>query len=323
MVRLGDVVERLSAGLLGFAAVFTLLPWTPLLPGWSALLVPWRLHAAVASLLAVAVLVGLRRRRAAAVWLVVAAASGLWVPPRGLPLGGSARPRPDAPVAGFRLMSWNVLADHAEHDQVVDQLRTARPDVVALTEVTPGLVARLEREGIWPYRHFEPAHYEGLGVLSRHPIVRVDVARPGPTLQFPLLRVQLDVRGVPVEVVVVHTATPMNEVGIADRNATVVWLAEQARQSPVPLVIAGDLNLPPWTSEFHALVRDGGLTDAVAWRQVGPTWPCWLDPVGLPLDHVLTTPLAHVRAITRSPCGPSDHHGLVALVELWRPDPPR
>jgi endonuclease/exonuclease/phosphatase (EEP) superfamily protein YafD len=50
------------------------------------------------------------------------------------------------------------------------------------------------------------------------------------------------------------------------------------------LVLAGDLNLTPWSPRFARLLTETGLDDSGLRRGLAPTW---LWPFGLAIDHVL------------------------------------
>ncbi len=63
-----------------------------------------------------------------------------------------------------------------------------------------------------------------------------------------------------------------------------LWAREQA----VPVCVAGDLNITPWAPAF-ARMRDAGFVDSRT-RGYGnqASWPSWLGPLGIPIDHALS-----------------------------------
>jgi len=83
---------------------------------------------------------------------------------------------------------------------------------------------------------------------------------------------------------------------------------------PKPSILLGDLNVTPWSSPFQHLLRQGGLRDTAIGFGIHPTWPSYLWPMRIPIDHCLVSPglRATKREVGRN-VG-SDHFPL--LIEL-------
>jgi endonuclease/exonuclease/phosphatase (EEP) superfamily protein YafD len=124
-----------------------------------------------------------------------------------------------------------------------------------------------------------------------------------------------------VHVVAVHVINPAREGMIPTWRAQLDWLAEHARRTDVPVVLAGDYNATMGHRAIAALTR-AGLIDAhdAAGRGLGLTWPQrsftghgrWSAWPVLRLDHVFVTPTLGVRAVRTARSAGSDHRRVVA-----------
>lgn len=82
--------------------------------------------------------------------------------------------------------------------------------------------------------------------------------------------------------------------------------------TPQPLIVAGDFNATPWSHALHAFRADTGLCGAPGYR---PSWPAWLDAIGLPIDQVFVSEGLGVTAQVLQAAG-SDHLPISAVVTL-------
>lgn len=263
-------------------------------------------YAAATAPIALVVALALRRRVAALVALASVALLGAAVVPRVLAL--EENPRGTGTVT---VMTSNLLGGRGDARRVAALVRRHRVDVLALQELTPEAVARLDRAGlreVLPHRVLaaRPGG-EGNGILSRHPLRRVpawerrnepaaDVAVPGFTA--------------PVRVRVVHPFPPIGRANARD------WRAH-LRDLPAPpdhaAVIAGDFNA---TLDHRALrqVLDRGWQDAAAEAGDGlkPTWPVDRPVLGLAIDHVLASRDLVVGPVGIHEIPRSDHRAVIA-----------
>lgn len=256
-----------------------------------------------------------------------------------------AAERPAGPrVRVLALNTWYGRADATAAAALVQRLR---PDVLALVEVTPAALERLEQEGATehlPHRAGRAAD-DGVGtvVLSRWPVADRDDDRLGSlpargtaapaagadrTSDNPLVEVRPP-GGPPLLVRAVHPYYPaLDDVAPWRRQLRSLdrWAREQAAARPdVPLVVLGDLNA---TADHPALRRllapHGPLV--LASRATGcgrpRTWPD-VGPMGavVALDHVLVRGAAVHGSGTASLPG-TDHAAAWADLELPRPAVP-
>ena len=63
-----------------------------------------------------------------------------------------------------------------------------------------------------------------------------------------------------------------------------------------PVLLLGDLNLTPWSYHFQKLLRDTGLVDSARGFGIQTTWPAFLYPLRIPVDHCLVSPNLRVTS---------------------------
>jgi endonuclease/exonuclease/phosphatase (EEP) superfamily protein YafD len=227
-----------------------------------------------------------------------------------------------APPEVLRVAAINVLYSNTHYERVTSFLRTARPDVAVLVEITPAWRAGLAGLAAeFPQQYYSSGFLDrrgtqvqrGVLLLSRWPIERVATWKLGAHTE-PALIATLTIRGRPLQLIGVHAAWPLGRAIQSERNRQLEALAALARRSPRPLLVVGDLNITPFSPHFQALLSDTGLrsaADVAGWQ---PTWPTFLPPAGIQIDHALVSAGLAVVAFQRGPGVGSDHRPI--LVDL-------
>lgn len=280
--------------------------------------VHFRVQYAVAGLLASAGLAWARRPVWALVALAVAAANALIA---AAVMGVSpARAEGAAAQSGtpLRVVSLNVLYGNRRHEAVIDFIRSESPDLAVLVEMTArwreALTALHEA---YPYR-FATHGPAGKGVLllSRWPILHAtEVPLEGD--DEPAVAATLQVGSRKMHVLGVHTTCPATPglTALRDRQLDRLGrLVSRMGTDGAPVVVLGDLNVSPFSPRFPALLEAGGLASAAEGFGWQPTWPTFLPPAGIQIDHVLITDGIAVQRFRRGPDVGSDH--LPVVVDL-------
>ncbi len=217
----------------------------------------------------------------------------------------------------LRIASINVLYSNDEYSRVADFVRRERPDAVAMVEMNSDwrrALAGLDKD--YPYR-FQTIGPGGQGVTfwSRLPMKDASVLPIG-VRQEPAVQATLQVQGREVRVFSVHTTWPMAPASAGRRNEQLERLAEQARAVTLPLVVVGDMNITPFSPHFQQLLVDGGLrsaADGFGWQT---TWPTFMPPAGIQIDHALVNSRVAVEHFSRGSTTGSDHLPIVADLVL-------
>jgi len=230
------------------------------------------------------------------------------VPPSAVARGGLGDP------VHVRVASINVLYSNDQFQRVADFIHHESPDVVVLMEMTADwrrALAGLDRD--YPYHHHTEGNgVRGLDLWSRLPCRDVGVlpieVRQEPAIQATLITPQ----GRPLRLFGVHATWPMAPPSASRRNEQFELLAQRARATTgLPLVVIGDLNVSPFSPYFRRLLAQGGLRSAADGFGWVPTWPSFLLPAGIQIDHALVNPAVTVQAFRRGAPDGSDHRPIV------------
>ncbi len=280
-----------------------------------------RVHLAVALLLAAAVVLWSRRRRSglallACALVVVSPAHPLILSAPGAATAVAGTDRGDA---SLRVLLINVRTENERFAEVRALVAELSPDVIVFEELN----RTWERElatvfASYPNTVGVPRSDNfGIRLVSRLPLVDAEVVSCG-GFDLPSVVATVTVGGRHVRVVGTHPIAPVGAAECADRDAQLVRIAAIARESDVPLVVAGDLNCTPWSRAFARFEDESGLVDTGRRRGWAPTWPALLGPLGIPLDHVLVSADLVVRGREVTRAFGSDHRGVLVEVGLPR-----
>jgi endonuclease/exonuclease/phosphatase family metal-dependent hydrolase len=255
---------------------------------------------------------------------------------------------------------WNYNEPwEARRERIIDLIRSTLPDVVALQEIrgrdwgldvrhqADQILARLPGySSVW-----EPAHYwqpgydhnegrlewEGLAILSAHPLVDRAVARLSRDAQDERDSFQRLVLGAQVQ-------TPSGPFWVFDTHfplsaAARTRVAGEAlrfvrnRAGEIPFVFTGDLNAEPQDLPIRYLTgaaqidgQEGDLVDAWTIHHAGEpgyTFPAWgpskrIDYVFVPAEVRVAEIEVLGSVSSRETVSPSDHCALLATLEAGR-----
>ncbi len=277
------------------------------------------LWAAVAALLIVRLLIGPHRIR----WLLVGV---LLVVPLGLhawwlrDLYVGPQPPPSASAVSVRVLTVNAQLGEADGTDLVSTAVARDVDVLVVTEITPGLLAGMQRAGIdsaLPFRAGEPANgAEGTMVFATWELTDAQAA----ATSLGSLRVSLAAPDGSLALVAVHAAPPMGSAGRWRADLETIGSAAAGAD-----LVVGDFNATLDHAELRAVLGPSSseLSDAVATANDGwrPTWPAgparWYGvpvPRLVQIDHVLVGKRLAVVGTNRVDVPGSDHSGVLAEV---------
>lgn len=224
-----------------------------------------------------------------------------------------------APLAGerVRIASFNLLWRNTDHDAAISWARATQADLLVFVEVDARwerALARLRDQ--YPHAHVERrAGHSGTLVLSRWPLGALQVLEAG-TPGTPELALVVARPGAPLQLIAVHATWPMGRAASAARARDLAAVADAARRATSPVVAIGDFNISPWSPHFTALLARAGLRDAASGFGWQPTWPRFLPPLGLQIDHALVSPDVVVNSFARASVEGSDHRPIIVDLQL-------
>lgn len=208
------------------------------------------------------------------------------------------------------LVTANVLMTRRDAGPLLALVRADPPDVLVLPETDAWWVrAFAPLDALYPHAVREPqSNYYGMVVLSRLPLEGARVrhlVQPGVPSVHATLRLP---SGAGVRLHAVHPRPPQPGQSTAPRDAELVLLGLEMRESPGPAVVAGDLNDVGWSATSRLFRAVAGVRDPRIGRGPMPTFDATL-PAALrwPLDHVFATPHLDLLRLEVLPGIGSDH----------------
>lgn len=302
-------LHRFFTLILVLCAVGMLLPFSRALPGEAGGIIPWLLDLGrhwqwLFLLVFVVSLMVLSLKEKRWLWAV------LFIPlpwlSASLPVSGG-----DAASADLSVASANVHVSNSNPGLLLNWLAVEQPDVVVVQEVSPQYGAALEGLANYPYRVIAPERSAfGMALLSRYPLSNTRVFRDDPGIVRIETSVLLEDRM--VKVMAIHPVPPVSPHFHRLRDELLKTLVMETGESTA--LIVGDLNATPWSSAFTPL-------EGFGWRRATGLWPTWpasgKGVLGIPIDHVLTSPGWRVSHYAVGPDLGSDH--LPVIVRLVLP----
>ncbi|MGI5154726.1 endonuclease/exonuclease/phosphatase family protein [Microbispora sp. CA-102843] len=270
-------------------------------------------YVAAASLLAV--LIALAARRAAVI--AVAVATSVLLAAMVLPRAVGSTPTATGP--SLRILTVNLFYGAGDAATVVDLARRLEPDVLNTQELTPEAVEALDAAGVGrllPYRHLEDGPgSSGSGIYARHPLTEAPDFAPEGSHNMPRARLALP-SGPPVEIVDVHTLSPLNSHDVAQWTTELAVLP--AASPGVVRVLAGDFNASLDHSALRAVLGRGYADAADATGDgLTTTWPANRRfPPLITIDHVLYDERASAVSTGVYKIPGSDHRAFFAELRL-------
>jgi endonuclease/exonuclease/phosphatase family metal-dependent hydrolase len=233
---------------------------------------------------------------------------------------------PEPSVTGgvpLRVMTANLYMGRGDARAVVDLVRGHHVDVLALQEMTPEELRRLDAAGLrrlLPHRDVDARpRASGTGLFARRPLRALPQINSINLMGEP--RAALRLAGGPaVEVGAVHPPPPIHGQDGTWRHM-LREIPRPQRGSPTLRLILGDFNATLDHHELRELLGDGGFVDAGDATGEGyrTTWPAGRRfPPEITIDHVLVDPRIAVRALSVHTVPRSDHRAVIATLELPR-----
>lgn len=222
-------------------------------------------------------------------------------------------------ITPISIVSLNVHTKNQNKKVVVDYLRKQRPDLIVVMEIDiDWAMALKELDDLYPHRLINPRPDNfGIGLLSMWPLSRprvIDFADND--LPSIVATVQHDSNQ--FQFVATHPLPPIGSVRANERDQQLRKVADFARQSAIPCIVAGDFNATPWSAAFHEFASRSELKDSALGRGVQASWNARAWFMRIPIDHIFVpreTVILH-RAI--GPDVGSDHFPVEATIMIPR-----
>ena len=214
----------------------------------------------------------------------------------------------------------NVYQDNTNYKDCLAQITKVDPDIFILLETNDRWDKQTrELENNYPYHCRVPLENTyGLLLYSKLVLSQTEV-KYLVEADIPSIHTQITLRnGQQVQLYAVHPTPPVpgeNE-SSAERDKELLLVADMAKQSPLPVIVAGDLNDVAWSHTTELFLKMSELLDPRRGRGFFNSFNAKYFFVRFPLDHAFISPEFKLNAIKRlRNCG-SDHFPIYLNVQL-------
>lgn len=231
--------------------------------------------------------------------------------------------QPPAGSETIRIMSFNVLGTNSRHQLMLDQVRSADPDVISI----------LEYSGRWhspmdclteKYPHqlrFPRWHGFGIAMFSKYPFSKSEqlaITKEESDVPIIVANVEFGSSSNPktVRLAAVHVLSPTNHFRTGLRNQQFVEVADILAKEDIPTVVMGDFNCVPWSAFIDDFLNTTNYRDSRQGFGYHATWDSRLWPIQLPIDHAFVSKHIHVHDRYVGGFGGSDHFPIIFEISL-------
>jgi len=234
---------------------------------------------------------------------------------------------------GFMLLTSNVLQKNEETGLMVEEIKKLNPDVAVFTETndTWNEAIKSGLGGDYPYKVEVPLdNTYGMILYSKlklhNPQVKYIVDD-----SIPSIHSEIELRsGDRVQLHAIHPTPPMpqHNPSSSDRDAEMMKIALEARDSEIPVIVIGDFNDVAWSQTTSLFQSVGELLDVRKGRSFYNTFDATSFIMRWSLDHIFVSEEFRVKKIDIGSDIKSDHTPFYAelylqkeLAEEQKPEP--
>jgi len=221
----------------------------------------------------------------------------------------------------LRLLSFNVFVASQQYQQTIDYVRELDPDFFVVIECSIPWDRALRR-GLadrYPYTAQDalPGWY-GNQVFSKYPLkAATDYPDFDAALESnKIMAVSSIWQGQPIYIAAVHPNSPEAPDELIFRNQEMDLIAGVAAGLSSPAIFAGDYNCSSGSPFFSDFLQKSRLRDSRIGFGWQGSWPSFVWPLQIPIDHVLVSEHWDVNYRSIGPNLGSDHLPVVIELQL-------
>jgi endonuclease/exonuclease/phosphatase (EEP) superfamily protein YafD len=223
-----------------------------------------------------------------------------------------------------RVVHANVLYSRSEYATTVAMLKQQRSDLYVLQEMTPDKIRLVTAQvaAEFPYWFASRSKQQVWTLVGSRTAFQIDLRL---VRKLHIISLTTQVRGRAVALVTVHPHTPLIPSWFRERNAQLAYAAHKTRYNARPTILIGDFNISPFSPIYEELFKpDGGRMKTgqkgmlIAARQTKtqPTWPSFLPPMMIPIDHAFVNSGFTLLSFRTLYQDGSDHRAIVVDLKL-------
>ena len=227
----------------------------------------------------------------------------------------------DAPEDGqLSILVSNVYQDNEEYHLLIDLIRDRNPDILITLETDSAW-----QEALRPVTDQYPERVEipesntyGMHLYSKLPLRQTRI-RYLLDDDVPSVRTYVQLRnGTWVELHAVHPKPPVptEDPDSRRRDAEIVIIGKEVKESNYPVIVAGDFNDVAWSHTTTLFQEVSGLLDPRIGRGFYNTFHAKYKVLRWPLDHIFHSDHFKLISLERLPHIKSDHFPIFAILSF-------
>lgn len=218
---------------------------------------------------------------------------------------------PTARSERLTVMSWNVLCVNYNLDEIRQVITEHPVDILVLIEVRPDLFEQVSQlDAMYKHRLAYPSWGgNGIAILTNRDDVQLSRVDFGGQV-MPSIVASV---GESIRLVGVHTWSPYPPRRAVGRDRQLADLTAWVEQQDRPVCVVGDLNITPWAPAFQKLLQAGLVDSRTSGFGNSASWPAWLGPLGIPIDHALSHGDCNIQSRRLGPMVRGSDHRPVLL----------
>lgn len=207
----------------------------------------------------------------------------------------------------LKVCSINLSSSSDSYGEVSAFIRSRNPDVVALLEFDrqwkDGLSAVIEE---YKYKRMIAREDVGIAILSKVKIFGTETLYLD-TAGVPSVLAEVALEDQRIQVLAIHPEPPLGKQAFETRNELFSSIIARKQSLSGNLMIIGDFNTTSYSIYFKKLLEGLDLLDSRKGFGILATWPAYLPPVQIAIDHCLISKSLFVRRREVGPPVGSDH----------------
>ena len=211
----------------------------------------------------------------------------------------------------------NVLSINRNSEAVINYIQKEDPDIIILQEYT-----NWWEEEMSDFKENYKFHYEinrsddfGMAIFSKLEPVSIEVMNFSEA-SVPSILTSYQIDNKRINVLATHPVPPATEEMFNDRNKQLAKIGELKPKLGDYYIVAGDLNVTPFSYYFKKMKSQLDLEEARENRGINATWPTLPWPISIPIDHILVAPSMEVTSFSSGELIGSDHHPVTACISF-------
>ena len=215
---------------------------------------------------------------------------------------------PGTSASDFRMLIANVLMENRDAALLLQRVRDTDPDVAVFVETDDwwdSSLSLLEADYPFSVRRPQDNHY-GMVLFSRVPLVDPEI-RFLVRDEIPSIRTGVRLKSGDVFTLYALHPVPPPLADTEMRDAEILVVAKEIENSPLPAIVAGDLNDVSWSRTTRMFMRISQLLDPRIGRGFFASYNAKNPLMRWPLDHVFHDTSFTVNEIRLLKSFGSDH----------------